>query len=1268
MRKFLLWLTALFVLLLVLVGVLLIPAAQKSLFLAFASNEERTVSVDYIHLGPGGLKLENLEFAGSGILARVPMAEAKFSWGALLDKRLKIQYLRVEDLFVKMEESEKKQKSTDESKDEGFEVPRDFEGILGQSSPIEIQELSVTGKVSTPTNDEMAFSISGADIVPGKRGLLQLSLQPSEGALETLPQVEISIPVQIAQAGELESIMLSGEIVSRVKEAPGVLDLSGSVKPTETGEAYRIEITSEKLLSGGEISLVGNWAKEANQLGLELTAKGDNLDFLQSFVSQPLPAVSFRVKGMTELSPGEGFRSADLRFLVDADKDVLPQFGEPIRAEGVVKVSAGEDSFTFEEFDVSVAPPQDAQPWVALHLLEPQVFRTTDPLEIPQNRFASVDIFIPNQFLNSLTEEWNFSDFKAKSSFVGSEDGVVLESAEPWEVSVRRAGEMSQPVQLSILPHLTYQDDGLNASAEIQFEGEGKTLEAKVSADAGIASLPAASFKASLKGYFGAVATLAPNPEDIPKGLVSSEWTGSFGENLEVSGAFSVTELVSGSMGPADVNLKVREFSLSQQDPMTVKGILDLDWASQGRASSVSGLSLNVVQQENDRWALTVDQGMVVADPRAFNTTEAPSSSTTGASHSPADSGLPDVALLEGAMDLPSMPIDLLGINLKGRILMPEGDRDFEISLADWVPAQEGSFALDLNSAGKQGVNAVHGKVAGQVRFDEAGFPNRVKASAWLKDVPVGEETMPLYGELTFSPDSPVDPIVFLLRTSEDGVPILQAKATIAEDRATATAEADFANWLKSPLRKLIPNVATGHLKADAALSSEGVSSRVVVDALTPLDGFESYDLNLNGMLSSLTPLSAKGGLVLNDAKDKKSDLNVVADGDLEKSLKLNLEGNRLDLEALEGFARVWSGAGGSDEISEKTEPGQTSGPEGNATWPLESMPFEVDGSFSIGQVVPKDMPSIKALDGRFFANTEKATVRVSADWLENSSMSMEGRLARNGEKVEANVDAKVNNLPTGELLQQMNPRETPAIEGLATVGASFQGSAGSLEDLPNWMVGTLQVGVKDGVIRSLKPEARVTKFVNAGSIAGALLGSSLKRPGVSALGEITNLFKEIPFSKLSATLERTDERETVVDSILMLGAYFSMQGSGKVESGDLDQIPVTPMQLRLNLGSKPPLTEPLGVLALLGPNTDANGYREWKQPIEMTGTLAKPDVGELWGMLIGAVERAATMSEKDLAKERQAQGLEPAEKKKKPSTEEQIEQGVNSILQMLGR
>ncbi len=1260
MRRILRWVVFGFLFLALLGGVLLIPGVQKALFLQLAASGDRSVSVEYIHLGPGGLKVRNLEFAADGILARIPSANIGFSWTGLLRKQLRIEDFIVEDVFVRMSESGAEPEEEDPAGDEVI-VPEDFQGLLGQEFPITIQRLEVDGRLAVPGGDELEFAIKGQDIAPAKTGELRFSLDPSKEAAETIPAVQLSLEIPVSEAGILTGLQLEGEIHSRMSAARGVLNLEGSVVQTDTGEDYQVHITSEELLAGGVIALKGNFEKTPKQLDLELTGRGENLDFLQPMVAEPLPPVSFVVRGQTDLEPGRGFRAGSLSFRFDADAGAFPEFGEPIRADGNLRISTGDGNrLSLDELSLSVAPPEDARAWVALQLLEPQVFQGTESLGIPQSRFAAIELFVPAQFLNSLTSEWKFSDFKGAADLAGSEGGISLRKSDPWTVSMSRNTPSAQTVELAIEPTFSYTEKKTAATAELEMTDSGKILKAVLSGETQKTNFEEISFELSLSGDLAALVPLAPASAKIPTGTIDSSWKGSVGEEIQLDGSLALKQLEMDSLESGDAELRVKNFLLSRKDQVSGSGIFAVDWTTADGSSSVSALRLTADQQKNGRWALSAEEGVFVVDPRSFATKESGKVSPTEA-QKPAPQ-LPNPGSLGVLTDPPGLPVDIRKVDLKGRIVLPDGDRRFQVAAADLLPSQEGTFSIKVDADGSN--NVVSGSLAGQMRLDSTGILSRISAKLVLTDAPLGSEAMDVHGDLTYAPRSPDDNLRLEVRASPEGPPLASLRASLADDKMHASFESDFAHWLKSPLRVLIPNVSTGRVKGEASLLPNELRVQMGIAALTPLDGFESYEVSLDGRVSSLSPLDGSATLVVTDAKDKQSDLALVAKGNMRESLTFQLTGSRLDMEAIEGFAKVW----GSGATPESTQSGQDTADSGStASWPLADLPFKIDGSFAVAELIPKDLPAFNALDGRVLADTTQATLRVSGTWIDDSSMTMEGRLAQSGQTVEGTINSKVDSLPMGKLLRDINPQETPSIEGLASLGLSFDGSAQSLADLPNWMAGTLEIQVTNGVIRSLKPEARVTRFVSAGSIAGSIIGATLKRPGVTALGQVTDLFKAIPFHELTASLERTKERKTIIDNLHFKGKYFSMQGSGTIQEGDLDQIPVTPMKMNLKLGSKPPLSEPLEVLDLLGPQVNEEGYREWKKTIEMTGTLSSPNADNLWSMVLSAVERAATMSAKDLEKERKKKGEESPDDKKS-SKEEAIEQGVNRLLELLSQ
>ena len=101
-RRLLRWGGGLLLLFALLIGALFIPAVQKGIFVAVVSGPDRQVAVEKLRVGFDGVRVEGLEFSGSGLLLRVPQLDLSLSWRALVGKRVEVRSLVAEDLYIRL--------------------------------------------------------------------------------------------------------------------------------------------------------------------------------------------------------------------------------------------------------------------------------------------------------------------------------------------------------------------------------------------------------------------------------------------------------------------------------------------------------------------------------------------------------------------------------------------------------------------------------------------------------------------------------------------------------------------------------------------------------------------------------------------------------------------------------------------------------------------------------------------------------------------------------------------------------------------------------------------------------------------------------------------------------------------------------------------------------------------------------------------------------------------------------------------------------------
>ncbi len=1268
-RRLLRWGGVLLLLFALLIGALFIPAVQKGIFVAVVSGPDREVAVETLRVGFDGVRVEGLEFSGSGLLLRVPRLDLSLSWRALAGKRVEVRSLAAEDLHIRLPAESAGDEAESDPGGEGFRLPEDFGGVLSGVPGFRVDEMTLGGVAFLPGRGEVEFRLEGRGIGPGGEGTLAFSLDPREEVDETVPGLRFDATVTMNAEGGLESFAFGGDLRSRVPAVGGKLVFEGALVETDSGESYHCRVFSDELFAGGEIAVRGGWSDAGRTLEAELSASGQNLDFLGPFVDEPLPGVSFALNATTRIEAGGTLHSADLHLSAESEPGAVPGFDRAVSLAGRLVLSTdGAEGLTLGEMDFSVRPTGESAEWVGLRLAGDRSLALGSLDELPSGAIAVLDIALPGGFLNSMAEGWRFSGLTGSSTLSGDGDGLVLESPDDWTVGVRRSGEDAPEAALSFAPRIRYSAARVELDLPVGISSPGGAFELDVSGGADPANPEEVEFSLSAAGELAALRPFGGVGMPDASGQLRADGSGSWTGTLSVAGEVSADGFRMGGGPPADFEFRLTEGGIDASDGIRSEGTVDLEWRSQGAESTIKGLGFALrLPAEEGRPRLSVPSGVIRLDPASFAGWESVASTGDGAAP-PSSGGLPGPDGFSFLRTPPVVPLDLQRLALEVAYRLESEWWTASVEAADLVAGSGGSFSVEIRSGEKGGDDPAAGPtLSGTTALGSGGALDRLALDAGMPGGWAGAGIPELFATIRYSPRSPAEALAFSAGTGDpSGDPLVTGAADSSESGVLLRAETDFAAWLRTPLRQFLPNLSTGRMKASAKLSPDGLSMNLSLDGAAPADAFESYDLRLEGLLESLTPLDLRTSVVLTDAKDKRSDIRLEGSGSREGGFELDLSGERIDREALEEFARIWT-----PPAEEKTE--ETGAPPGDPEpWPLADLATPVSARIAFDEILPGPVPAFREVEGEMSVNRERVSLRFSGDWMDGAATSGEARAEWDGARVNGTLVGKLDSVAVGKLLREIDPGKTPPVEGRFDLSFSFDGVSPDLAGLPDRMVGKLVLTGRDGVIRSLKPEARVTRMVGVGSVAGILLADTLNRPGVAALGEVAELFKTIPFDEMVFALNRTPEEATELPSIRLRGPYFSMEGRGRVEPSDLAGIPNTPMELTLDLGAKPPLLRQLQILDLLGTKTDESGYRLWKEPVRLSGTFANPDTSDLWSRVIGAVERAATLKSRDLEKEDEARGDAPGgtaedPKKKRRPEEELIEEGVNRLFNILG-
>lgn len=253
-------------------------------------------------------------------------------------------------------------------------------------------------------------------------------------------------------------------------------------------------------------------------------------------------------------------------------------------------------------------------------------------------------------------------------------------------------------------------------------------------------------------------------------------------------------------------------------------------------------------------------------------------------------------------------------------------------------------------------------------------------------------------------------------------------------------------------------------------------------------------------------------------------------------------------------------------------------------------------------------------------------------------------------------------------LVFSKNDSGTFPIQGRFNGELQFVGSGATLGSALEDAEGGLTITGRDGILSAFELDNRS----QLGLLGAGLLGQQLDRPGITAMAQAIPYFKDMPFQNFTLKLTRGDDRQIRIAELNFLGDNVRIQGDGFIAASGLSEVIKQPLSLRLALSAKGRLVSYLETLQLLGPDTSEDGFRGWKQNINIGGTLGDPDTSEFQRILADAARRA--IRGKDLEKSNVNRQLpfaqsseEPKEKSKEEQLVDDIEMGLDILNALFG-
>jgi len=488
------------------------------------------------------------------------------------------------------------------------------------------------------------------------------------------------------------------------------------------------------------------------------------------------------------------------------------------------------------------------------------------------------------------------------------------------------------------------------------------------------------------------------------------------------------------------------------------------------------------------------------------------------------------------------------------------------------------------------------------------------------------------------------DVTAFTLRSSSLELFQLTAKAGQLAGRdqplkATGRWSANLAALLVQPIAAasfgLIRGTASGDFVASVAGNTEvelnlvlvglATDPKIDVDGLPDITARVRADITADGKITLNAPLLFKRA-------DRKSDLTLAGTLDSNSNglrIAARVNSKELHLEDIQliaapfaaGATPVATSASASKSSSLRDEKPVWAGISGSIALALKKVIFA--GKFELADV--EGTLSVEA--GALKFEGLRAGLGVESDLKLNGGISFQQRAA---EPYILSARLDVTNFDPAPVLRALNPGQLPTIEGKFTIGTVLAGQGRTIPELGSRAHGDFTLSSKGGLFRALSADVAAkmestSKTASAvaflGNVASAVSGRKEYGEAANkaeAVASLSKMISVIHYDQLNVVLTRDAALNLLLKDFNLIAPELRLTGNGRIEHLAQRDFAEQALAMQFQLSARGTTAQLLKALSALDTGQkDDLGYMQSSLPLRITGTLSKPDTGELQSTLM---------------------------------------------------
>jgi hypothetical protein len=255
------------------------PAFQKKMLLDHVAPLVDSLEIDYIHLTPWSLELDNMDVVYQGGRFQLAKGNIRYCLSSLLMLNINLKTIALQDVRVDLEAFNPPETPEIETAEEEEAGP--FPGVLASLEhglSYSLQEVNIDAVVRLPGQQSLTASITGGGIKPDARGAINLALLFNTGNEDDHIDVNGEIALNQLTRGRFAAVETALDIAATLAALPDSERVNVKLRLTPAQPDADRQDTSPVAESGDEPLFI----PEALRLALQLDdSQGNNRSLLK---------------------------------------------------------------------------------------------------------------------------------------------------------------------------------------------------------------------------------------------------------------------------------------------------------------------------------------------------------------------------------------------------------------------------------------------------------------------------------------------------------------------------------------------------------------------------------------------------------------------------------------------------------------------------------------------------------------------------------------------------------------------------------------------------------------------------------------------------------------------------------------------------------------------------------------------------------------------------------------------------------------------------